>query len=234
MSGVKNTRMAIGVFALCVGLTALGGWATYQEAAVYFNPGSTSLRRLSLLPATGAAPGLAPTTQAASLQDCYRAMLRTSSSGNEALSAGIQAEMQLRCADMAARAVAVRPTDAFAWTVAAGAQAAAGNWSAFNIDLRVAQAIAPSEQWIAELRVELAETHYAQLEQGTIAGNDADLSMLVLSERGIGSIADRYIDQDDFRERVANIVEKLPDERQRKFVNTLKRRIALRQTQPAS
>ncbi|KRA45709.1 hypothetical protein ASD80_05125 [Devosia sp. Root635] len=212
----------------------LGGWAAYLEASVYFAPGTTSISRLLALPATSNAPGLAPSTQTSTLADCNRAMQHTNAFEMRALSPEGKAALQQHCRDIVAAAVAERPTDAYAWVTGAVVAAAQQNWDEFNTFLRTAQAVAPSEQWVAEHRVDLAETHYDRLEPATRSGNDADLAMLVLSDRGIFSIAQRYLDQESFRERVTAIVEQLPVERQQKFVNSLNRRITLRQSKSAS
>ncbi|KQX42495.1 hypothetical protein ASD04_00535 [Devosia sp. Root436] len=223
-----------GIFILSLGLAMLGGWAAYQEASVYFTSGTTSISRLLALPATSNAPGLAPSTQSSTLADCHRAMQQPNAYEMRALPPEGKAALQQHCHDIAAAAVAERPTDAFAWVTGAAVAAAEQNWQDFNTFLRTAQAVAPSEQWIAEHRVDLAETHYDKLEPATRSGNDADLAMLVLSDRGIFSIAQRYLDQESFRERVTAILEQMPADRQRRFINSLNRRITLRQGLSAS
>lgn len=228
MTGWAN-RSGILVFSL--GLAMLGGWASFLEASVYFTPGTTSISRLLALPADSNAPGLAPSTQIATLADCHRAMQQTNAFEMRALSPAEKVGLQRHCGEMATSAAVDRPTDAYAWTVAAAVAAAEQDWGDFNTFLRTAQAVAPSEQWVAEHRVELAEMHYGQLDPAVRDANDLDLAMLVLSDRGIFSIAERYLNEESFRERVTLIVEQLPVERQRKFINSLNRRITARQGQ---
>lgn len=220
-----------GILFLGLGLAILGGWSSYREASVYFTSGTTSISRLLALPANSSAPGLAPSTQMSTLVDCHRAMLQDNAFEMRALSPEGKAALQQHCRELAADATADRPTDAYAWLTAASVAAAERNWADFNTYLQVSHAMGSSEQWIAEHRVELAETHYDQLDPKTRSDNDADLAMLVLSDRGIFSIAQRYIDHENFRERVTAIVEQLPVERQRKFLNSLRHRITLRQGQ---
>ena len=91
-----------------------------------------------------------------------------------------------------------------------------------NEHLHTSQATGKASQWVAEQRVALAEYYREHLDERVLAGNDADLEMLVRSQRGIGSIATRYVNDPAFRERITAIVETMPEDIQRRFIGVLR------------
>src|SRR3546814_5133382 len=93
-----------------------------------------------------------------------------------------------KCLAMADRLAEQSPSNAYAWYVGAQASATIGDWDGFNQRLAMSWRAGPTEQWIGELRVALAEDNYSRLDTQTIAANDADLHMLVLSLRGVRAI----------------------------------------------
>ena len=54
------------------------------------------------------------------------------------------------------------------------------------------------------------------------ATHQRDLALLVQSQRGIATIARRYVAQPDFRERITAIVEALPQADQVRFLANVK------------
>jgi hypothetical protein len=84
--------------------------------------------------------------------------------------------------------------------------------------LRRSQAVAKSEQWLTERRVQLSEIYLAQLDEAALASHRQDLILLAQSNRGVRSIARRYVEDANFRERITALVETLPDADQARFV----------------
>jgi hypothetical protein len=110
------------------------------------------------------------------------------------------------------------PSHSYGYYIEALARFALGEADMAVAALERSQAVGPNEQWLAERRVGVAETHYAALEAYAGTGHLADLALLAQSRRGIRSIAARYVANPDFRERVTAVVETLPDEIQQRFV----------------
>ncbi|VAW20877.1 hypothetical protein MNBD_ALPHA12-1389, partial [hydrothermal vent metagenome] len=128
-------------------------------------------------------------------------------------------KMLKNCQSLAENAANSNPTFALAWYIAADASAELKQYDLFNFQLAAAQKTAPNEQWLATLRVALAEDNLSRLSNEARAGNDNDLKLLVQSRLGVASIAARYVAQPKFRERITLIVETLNNEEQRRFVS---------------
>lgn len=126
------------------------------------------------------------------------------------------------CRGEAAAITERAPTQSLAWFVQALIAAETDNPDTLNLTLAKSRLAGPNEQWIAEVRVELAEKNYDLLNAENLKGNDQDLLMLVRSNRGVRTIARRYIQKPEFRRRVADLVETLPEETQQKFVRNVR------------
>lgn len=118
------------------------------------------------------------------------------------------------------------PRNAYAWYLQAYLAHEARAAKMFNAALLKSYATGPTEQWIAELRVPLAERGFELLKSEARAGHQRDLGLLVESRRGVGSIARRYIRDPAFRGRITDVVETLPQDAQQRFLGTLKGEVA--------
>ena len=123
------------------------------------------------------------------------------------------------CRTLALDTVAAAPTVGLAWTVAAAYSGELGDVAGFNQQLRQSWRGAPHEQWIAELRVALTEQYFASADTDIRGQEVSDLAILVQSQRGIKSLAKRYVDDLAFRERVTAVVETLPPADQVRFLH---------------
>lgn len=118
------------------------------------------------------------------------------------------------------------PVESFTWTVAAQASFILGDNEEMNRYLAFARRSAPNEQWLAGLRVNLAENARDILSESNRREHDQDLALMVMSRQGISSIAHRYWTDEPFRERITTIVERMPQEDQRRFVTSVRRATA--------
>lgn len=114
------------------------------------------------------------------------------------------------------------PTYGLAWFVGALLAAEQGDFANMNEKLLRAYWAAPYEQWIAELRVNLSELHLERLDDTYLDLHRRDLAMIVQNSRGISKIANRWVIDPDFRARITEIVEQLPEESQVKFVGRVR------------
>ncbi len=131
------------------------------------------------------------------------------------------------CQNLAQRITQSSPLNSYGWVMQARFAAALGQTSAVGPALRRSYTTGPTEQWLAELRVTVAEAALATLSPAARAGHRQDLAILVQSRRGITAIARRYVRDDGFRSRIAAVVETLPAADQARFVRVL--RAAVRQ-----
>lgn len=118
------------------------------------------------------------------------------------------------------------PNNTYAWYFQAYLAHQYGSDNEFNAALLQSYESGPTEQWIAELRVPLAERGLVSLNTQALKGHKNDLGLLVQSRRGIGSIARRYVRDPEFRARITDVVETLPQTAQQHFLRTLKVEVA--------
>lgn len=185
--------------------------------------GASSLDRVLAMTDVAELPALSIMSQNNALLDCATALDAMQSLAVMYSTAEARAGIAPKCLVMADRLAEQSPSNAYAWYVGAQASATIGDWDGFNQRLAMSWRAGPTEQWIGELRVALAEDNYSRLDSQTIAANDADLHMLVLSLRGVRTIAARYVANPDFRERITAIVEVMPAENQQLFVANVRR-----------
>ena len=126
------------------------------------------------------------------------------------------------CRAEADRIAAEVPSYAFAHLIGALAAAKLGDADGFNRRMLQAQITAPNELWVAELRVPVVEDQIANISPEVLARQEADLRLMVASNRGVASISERYIHEPDFRERITAIVETMPEAEQRKFISRVR------------
>lgn len=214
MADNAATRKAI--LFLSLALLGAGAWVGFREASPYFTSGIEDTERYAALAERAPAPGPSIASERLILDNCVRAI---SSTYGRLQSSTKKAEVNGNCLKAADAAVRVNPSSSYAWYVGALTSALNGDAAGMNMRLLRSQQTGPSEQWIAELRVPLAEDHLAELTPEARANHDRDLKMLVASVRGIASIAGRYVDDTGFRERITAIVETMPEADQRRFVS---------------
>ncbi len=130
--------------------------------------------------------------------------------------------VQRNCLQISDAFVVQEPTNSLAWYVGAFAAGALSDTVGMATRLGEAQRTGPSEQWLAQMRVELAEENYAVLPASVREGQDRDLTLLALSRDGVASIAQRYVGQVDFRSRITRLVEQLPQAEQQRFLGYVK------------
>lgn len=136
---------------------------------------------------------------------------------------GAKAAIAGNCLEMAGAATRSMPAYSYAHYVSALALLRLGRAGSAQEALELSQKTARNEQWIAELRVALAEDNPEGF-AGYIIGtaHPGDLALLAQSARGIHSIARRYVSNPLFRERITGIVETLPDTVQARFVHLVR------------
>lgn len=130
------------------------------------------------------------------------------------------------CGEVASDITTSSPRNSYAWFLQAYLAHQNGAEETFNTALLKSYEHGPTEQWVAELRVPLAERGHALLNTETRLGHQKDLALLVESRRGIGSIARRYVRDQDFRDRITYVVETMPQSAQQRFLGTLKHEVA--------
>jgi len=197
-------------------LFVLSTIALVYEIAPFSLQNASALARFSTLEKGGETRALSIYSNRFLLNDCLEAI---AGPVGMAQPSGRRIAMLKNCQSLAENAASSNPTFALAWYIAAYSSAELKQYELFNYQLAAAQKTAPNEQWLATLRVNLAEDNLSRLSAEARAGNDADLKLLVRSRLGVASIASRYVAQTNFRERITSIVETMSNAEQTRFVN---------------
>lgn len=208
--------------ALSACLLIAASYGTALEAMPYVAAGGTLERRLDALEHGVVPIGLSLASQQMVLADC--AAVSRSVYGRT-LGTDRRARLLATCARISAGITAHTPTHGYGWYVGARTAAEQGDRASLNRQLARAYDMAPTEQWLAELRVDLVESHIDQIDPGTLAGHDRDLALLVRSQRGVRAIANRYVRVAAFRERITRIVERLPAADQERFLANVRQQV---------
>lgn len=196
------------------------GGVAYLELRPFVAGGGERTARYSALANGETTSGISLFSQKLVIDGCLEAL--TSIYGRLQPTAR-RAAVQSHCAAEAQAITARAPSYSYAWYFRALAASLDEDFEAMNAHLLQSRAMGLNEQWVAELRVALAEDHYDRLDDANLRGNEADLFMLVNSRRGVRSIARRYLQRPDFRERITALVETLPQDRQAEFVANVRR-----------
>ena len=127
-----------------------------------------------------------------------------------------------KCHTFSQQVLSTAPFNSLAWIVSATSSQQLGDMVAMNKALVTAQRIAPNEQWLAIGRYQLAVDNVGSLSDEAKSAYDSDLSLLAQSNFGVRAIAQRYVGNPDFREHITNIVSKLPEKTQKRFLNSVR------------
>jgi hypothetical protein len=203
-------------------LLGAGGWIAYREALPYFFQGGNGTERVVAALAFSSSPPISSPSRRSVLLDCTEALEALNSLEMRFLGEDVRGQVVDYCDRLAMQITATAPTDAFAWFVAAQASASREDWAGMNRRLDKSRQMGPNELWVAQFRARLAEDHYGALDEATSEGRIEDIKMLVTSGLGIRAVAERYVRDPAFRERVTQIVETLPELDQRRFATNVR------------
>lgn len=216
-----NNRFLIWlVLGLGAGLALAGVSFGYQEFRA-FSTGSPSIADRPLALSEEAIPNAPSVLGQRNLMQQCDASLRSRFSRR--LPEEPRQRLQTNCLELADQVSAEAPSSTFAWYVGALAAAQLGDMSGFNSRHYRSQVAGPWEQWAAERRVDLAEDYFSDLDPQVLERHLGDLTLLAQSNRGVRSIASRYVSDPDFRERITLIVETLPQDIQQRFLSNVQR-----------
>ena len=201
-------------------LLLAGIWIAYVEAKSYFSGGDLPLERFEALAKGSQIIGMSTTSKRLVLDNCLDGVVAVHARTQPPEKRDRVAE---ECRSVVDEIVARTPAYSYAWYVGAVAASRLGDTKGVVDRLRQSQVTGPTEQWIAELRVGLAETYLADLPVDVRMQHDRDLALLVASDRGVRAIAARYVRDPDFRDRITTIVEQMPQRSQQRFLFNVQR-----------
>jgi hypothetical protein len=216
VADVLGRRSLIAASSALFGVAAVAG---YFEAAPFFSAGPTAQEQFVAWRDGRAVDGLSVSAHTVLMNSC---LLALTSAYGRAQPTPERLQVARACAARATEETAANPSFAYGWYVLAMASSHTGDWGTMNRALGMAQSTASTEQWLAELRVALAEDNFDRLTPAILAQHERDLALLVRSRRGISSIAARYVANPGFRNRITDIVEQLDPSSQRAFIDAVR------------
>jgi hypothetical protein len=209
--------------AACLLIGLAGAYAATREAGPLAAAGQDLPERMAALREGAVPSGLSLASRDLVLDDCSDAV--TSLYGRTRPTDERQANL-VACGQIAANFVSASPAYGYGWYVTAAIAAESGDQAHFLEALKQSYTTSPAEQWLAERRVALVESHLDWLDPTLLHDHEQDLAMLVQTQRGIRAIARRYVAVPAFRDRITNVVLTLPDADQRRFLTSIKQQIA--------
>ncbi len=202
-----------------IGLLGLAGSCLYRESAPYGVLGGDDVSKWGALRNVVPETGLSIVANQFVLDQCLAAS--TSLFGRTRASTD-RASVLDHCMTAAKQSSNEMPASSYAWLIYGLTAGQLGRAAEFNDGIQRSWETGANEQWLAELRVGQTEENFSVAIEPTKAVERHDLAMLVVSQRGIASIAKRYVSDPGFRDRVVAIVETLPTPDQQRFVSAVK------------
>ena len=209
----------IGGLALLLG----GGLALTVELQPFLADRTTSTSRVVQLAQGEAGSGLSISADQTLLLDCRSAM---SSAAGQLQPPRVREALARSCLAIGDGMTAKSPTLSEAYATGAMAAGMLGDADGLSRRLVDAQASAPAEQWLARLRVAIADRHFAALSEVAVAAYERDVRLLLVDEPGIASIAYRYLEREEFRARVDMVVATLPPSERERFARWVRKHTA--------
>ena len=212
MRSGRADYLVIGIMAFAI--LVLSAFVIASESQVYLARLTTKTIASELL--AGIAPaGLSVQSKSDFFADCRTALstvqLRARPHAQLVKAVGT-------CRSVADRAAANSPSMSIAWFTGAFASIIIGDVEGFNARFLRAYLSGPNEQWLAELRFDLAERNYSDLHSNLLPHYAHDLRLLLASSLAVDRVAMRYLDADDeTRQRIDQIAADLPKSVRERF-----------------
>jgi hypothetical protein len=131
-------------------------------------------------------------------------------------------ELVTACFAYAQSAVAEVPISGHRWLALAKMAANLHEREVFNHGLQRSRLTSPASNALASERLILAEKRFAWLDDGSRNVVNADIATLILDRPGTQFLAELYRSRPGIRETITRVVETMPDERQRLFLQLFK------------
>ncbi len=209
------------VFGLFLSVAAAA--ALWQESSPYISGSGTVTDRMRNIINGTRELGMATKTQQGLLKDCQASI---GTFAEAYLTPDDRGVLRQNCLNAAKTIVAATPASSYSWALLAYLSGREGDFKARDDALIMSEATGPSELWIADLRIKIAEMSLDKLSDDGRKAYDADLRLMVQGRVGLASIAKRYVDDPAFRERITGIVETLPPQNQAWFVQNVRSAVA--------
>lgn len=201
-------------------LLIAAGYAGVKEISSYIYGSGTIRAKVEDYSMGNVDPGISIQSQTAYLLDCDLVM-------NSIVGRAQPTESRIRtlaaCLAGATNIAKASPSFALAWVISATALAYKADWERFKVVLRYAYRSARSEQWLAKMRVGLAERHLQHYDEQLLQLHQNDLALLLSTPDGRAFLAPRYKTWEAAREQIDLILNDVPETWRDRFLRAVDR-----------
>lgn len=215
---VKQRRIVAFLFCLCFSLSSL--YALRLELSPFGLPRVTDTAFFAEFAQNAGHQGLSTYSRQLLMTECYKGTQRV---WREGKFDGAARDFLESCDAAATRAVEAVPTFSYGWLTKAYVAMSRLDDKGFNASLAMAHRTAPDSLWLIEGRVRLAELYNLLLDPVNRAYHDEDLKQLAQSGNGSRLLAELYQKDEHFRQKVVALVETLPPDVQKRFLQNVRR-----------
>jgi hypothetical protein len=218
---MRKYRSSSHLFLLILGtlLIAVGGWVSLVELRTSSVRAQISPERIVSLAAGTDDYGFSIGSRQRFLFECRDAMVSLFA---RVQTSQVRNNLNQTCLSASDEIVAEQPTFSVAWLTGALAASQISDWSGFNRRLVNSQRTGSAEQWIAEIRLNLAEQYYEKLEDAAKAGTEADMVLLTDTDSGLLQLARLWVRVPTSRVRVTEVVDRAPEVSREKFLRRVR------------
>lgn len=196
-------------------LTATGALALVIELGALFGAGHSQPTRMAAMAQGRPQVGYSTNSHMRVLEHCSEVLTdpRIFDDGP-----AVRETILSHCESQVTQVLVYAPTDGFAWWIRATLAAERNDIPGSFAALERSRQNAPHELWIALRRAQMDAFLEPVQTPHQREGQDSDLLVLARSYRGVRYLAQRYLEDTTFRERVVTLVETLPVDDQRRFL----------------
>lgn len=195
-------------------LISSGTFAMFAEFRPYVTANAPIADRVRDLAAGDTSYGLSTSSRQVLLFDCRTAIVSLYA---RVQTAAVRDGLHENCLAASDRLVAEQPTFSIAWLTGALAASQLGDWDGFNRRFEQSWRTGPVEQWIAQIRVSIAESYYDRLSEAAKAGNAADMLLMTDTDPGLLELARIYVRLEASRGRITAVIAQTPEVTREKF-----------------
>jgi hypothetical protein len=207
------------LIALGVLLVVGGVWTMRLELTPFATSNDSQSSRMLELAGGGTDYGLSISSRQVLLFDCRQAMLSLTA---RLQPTSVRSNLNTNCLAASDALAAEQPTFAIAWLTGAVAASQMADWEGFNLRLARSFRVGPVEQWIAEMRVSMAEQYFDRLTDDNKSGNAADMRLLTDTDPGLVALARIYVQSPSSRGRITATIDATSDVTREKFVRRVR------------
>lgn len=217
----------LSLIAVCLALYCVGIIATIAELKPFVATDTTDRAKVAGIALGVDRPQYSIQSQLAFLYDCRIAI---NSMAGRLQPTPVRQKIARYCLEQSQQLTTSSPIFSAAWYTQALAASNLGDWALANTALRRSYQTGQNEQWLSELRIDLVEDNYEQVDQALLTNHRADIATLLADENGRADLVLRYVARATMAERIDDALDQVAAASRKRFEIMLARSLKRRQT----